>query len=167
MRAFIICTLVLPIHLMADPRCDYSVRADVELTDEWRMGKTERTIHLTDTKDRGYFALGTLRKGQMNFTIKTHDDRGYSTAIDAKDAFQFLLDRFGKDVQEIRCFWRWGVDHRKVNELTGAGMDIETAVKMTWDAEQVMKAGYTKFEIIEAYGRPGKYREVEVVFRKP
>lgn len=167
MRILILATVVFSFQISADIGCDYSMRSDVEMIDNMRMGNSERVIHLTDAKDSSYFAHATLRKGVMNFTVKTRDDRRESKAIHAEDAFQFLLSRFGTEVKEIRCFWRWGEDHKKVNELTANGVDLETAVKMTWDARQVMGSGFTKYEIVDSYGRPGKYREVEVIFRKP
>jgi len=54
----------------------------------------------------------------------------------------------------------------KFNQLTADGMSKESAAKQTRDAQQIMKAGYSKLDNIEVTGQPENYTRIEVWFTK-
>lgn len=84
-----------------------------------------------------------------------------------------MLDSYGDEVRSIHGVWRKGplglpsTNIDKVNELTGAGMPLEEALKHVWTVTRAAKRGFVRTRLIRTpVGSPGAYTEVDVLIEK-
>lgn len=93
--------------------------------------------------------------------------------IRGTEMFDLMMRAFGSSMRAIAGVWRRGFQGQKsanldrVNELTAAGVTLESAACQTWTATRAARWGYTKVSVVGTpIGLPGNYSKIDVLIEK-
>lgn len=133
--------------------CDPDV--EVATSDEFRLVNRNKLDN---------FVWGELRNGVLSFIVENRPQDG--TGCRGRWMFAEMMQHFGANVQAVRGSWTYGDNLAKVNELTrGGAMPLEDAARHTWTGRRAAEWGFSQVEVVSAAGAPGRYRNVQIIFR--
>ncbi|MGE4231876.1 MAG: hypothetical protein AB7F43_00970 [Bacteriovoracia bacterium] len=117
---------------------------------------------------RDFYAHGVLNEGTLHFNFHLKDGEFRHPLLKGKEQFEKLMKKFGNRVQRVEGHWVDGDNLAAVNTLTRGPkrLPLEVAALKTWTGKRAVEYGFTKVKIITVKGRPGRFREVKVVFEK-
>lgn len=107
--------------------------------------------------------------GILNILIVTRDENGnLISSKSGTDIYREIMAQFGASANGVVGRWNWGTNLAEVNRLTAPPISasLDEAVKKTWAARALEKYGLTRVEVAEAFGQPGAYSGVIVLFTR-